>query len=256
MVHTFFNIGTTVILFPLSDWIIRLSKKIGHADEDEQDKSKVLLDDRILETPGIALQSTVREVARMGEIVAESLQVAKGVLFTLKEEEISFLKEEETTVDKLSAGITGYAIKLSGLQISEKEHQDVAHLLQMVSDIERISDYCENISEFAESLYEKKASFSEVGSAQLKEMFEVCVDSYQYAYEAFVEQNREKALKVIEKETQADDLEIALRSKHIKRLASNQCSTEAGIVFLDALVCLERISDHARNIAEEVLERV
>ena len=256
MVHTFFNIGTTVILFPLSDWIIRLSKKIGHADEDEQDKSKVLLDDRILETPGIALQSTVREVARMGEIVAESLQVAKGVLFTLKEEEISLLKEEETTVDKLSAGITGYAIKLSGLQISEKEHQDVAHLLQMVSDIERISDYCENISEFAESLYEKKASFSEVGSAQLKEMFEVCVDSYQYAYEAFVEQNREKALKVIEKETQADDLEIALRSKHIKRLASNQCSTEAGIVFLDALVCLERISDHARNIAEEVLERV
>ena len=251
MVHTFFNIGTTVILFPLSGWIIRLSKKIGHADEDEQDKSKVLL-----ETPGIALQSTVREVARMGEIVAESLQVAKGVLFTLKEEEISFLKEEETTVDKLSAGITGYAIKLSGLQISEKEHQDVAHLLQMVSDIERISDYCENISEFAESLYEKKASFSEVGSAQLKEMFEVCVDSYQYAYEAFVEQNREKALKVIEKETQADDLEIALRSKHIKRLASNQCSTEAGIVFLDALVCLERISDHARNIAEEVLERV
>ena len=256
MVHTFFNIGTTVILFPLSGWIIQLSKKIGHADEDEQDKSKVLLDDRILETPGIALQSTVREVARMGEIVAESLQVAKGVLFTLKEEEISFLKEEETTVDKLSAGITGYAIKLSGLQISEKEHQDVAHLLQMVSDIERISDYCENISEFAESLYEKKASFSEVGSAQLKEMFEVCVDSYQYAYEAFVEQNREKALKVIEKETQADDLEITLRSKHIKRLASNQCSTEAGIVFLDALVCLERISDHARNIAEEVLERV
>ena len=165
MVHTFFNIGTTVILFPLSDWIIRLSKKIGHADEDEQDKSEVLLDDRILETPGIALQSTVREVARMGEIVAESLQVAKGVLFTLKEEEISLLKEEETTVDKLSAGITGYAIKLSGLQISEKEHQDVAHLLQMVSDIERISDYCENISEFAESLYEKKASFSEVGSA-------------------------------------------------------------------------------------------
>lgn len=256
MVHTFFNIGTTVILFPLSGWIIQLSKKIGHADEDEQDKSKVLLDDRILETPGIALQSTVREVARMGEIVAESLQVAKGVLFTLKEEEISFLKEEETTVDKLSAGITGYAIKLSGLQISEKEHQDVAHLLQMVSDIERVSDYCENISEFAETMYEKKVSFSETGAAHLREMFDVCADSYKFACEAFTEQSREKALKVIEKETQADDLEISLRSKHIKRLAANQCTTDAGIVFLDALVCLERISDHARNIAEEVLEGV
>lgn len=255
MVHTAFNIGTTVLLFPVSGWIISLAKKIGRVDEDGQDQSVVLLDDRILETPGIALQSTVKEVARMAKIVEESLEVAKEVLFTLKEEDIQFLKEEEDTVDKLSAGITNYAIKLSSLQISEKEHQDVAHLLQMISDIERISDYCENISEFAETLYEKKVSFSEVGTAQLKEMLDVCADSYKYAYEAFTERSREKALKVIEKETQADDLEITLRSKHIKRLANNQCNTEAGVVFLDALVCLERISDHARNIAEEVLEQ-
>lgn len=254
MVHTAFNIGTTVLLFPVSGWIIKLAKKIGRVDEDGQDQSVVLLDDRILETPGIALQSTVKEVVRMAKIVEDSLEVAKEVLFTLKEEDIQFLKEEEDTVDKLSAGITNYAIKLSSLQISEKEHQDVAHLLQMVSDIERISDYCENISEFAETLYEKKVSFSEVGTAQLKEMLDVCADSYKYAYEAFAERSREKALKVIEKETQADDLEITLRSKHIKRLANNQCNTEAGVVFLDVLVCLERISDHARNIAEEILE--
>ena len=256
IVHTAFNIGTTVLLFPVSGWIIKLAKKIGRVEEDTQDKSKVLLDDRILETPSIALQSTVREVARMGEIVKDSLDVAKTVLFTLKDEDIQFLKEEETTVDKLSAGITDYAIKLSSLQISEKEHQDLAHLLQMVSDIERISDYCENISEFAETLYEKKVAFSEIGSSQLKEMLDVCIDSYKYALEAFEEKSREKALKVIEKETQADNLEITLRSRHIKRLTNNQCNTEAGIVFLDTLVCLERISDHARNIAEEVLESV
>ena len=256
IVHTAFNIGTTVLLFPVSSWIIKLAKKIGRVEEDTQDKSKVLLDDRILETPSIALQSTVREVARMGEIVKDSLDVAKTVLFTLKDEDIQFLKEEETTVDKLSAGITDYAIKLSSLQISEKEHQDLAHLLQMVSDIERISDYCENISEFAETLYEKKVAFSEIGSSQLREMLDVCIDSYKYALEAFEEKSREKALKVIEKETQADNLEITLRSRHIKRLTNNQCNAEAGIVFLDTLVCLERISDHARNIAEEVLESV
>ena len=256
IVHTAFNIGTTVLLFPVSSWIIKLAKKIGRVEEDTQDKSKVLLDDRILETPSIALQSTVREVARMGEIVKDSLDVAKTVLFTLKDEDIQFLKEEETTVDKLSAGITDYAIKLSSLQISEKEHQDLAHLLQMVSDIERISDYCENISEFAETLYEKKVAFSEIGSSQLREMLDVCIDSYKYALEAFEEKSREKALKVIEKETQADNLEITLRSRHIKRLTNNQCNTEAGIVFLDTLVCLERISDHARNIAEEMLESV
>lgn len=256
MVHTAFNIGTTVLLFPMSNWIIRLAKKIGRVEEAEQDKSKVLLDDRILETPVIALQSTVKEVARMGRIVEDSLDVARNVLFTKSHDDIQFLKDEESTVDRLSAGITAYSIKLSSLQISEREHQDVAHLLQMVSDIERISDYCENISEFAETLHEKKVTFSDIGKEQLEEMLDVCIDSYKYALRAFVEGSREMALKVIEKETKADDLEITLRSRHIKRLTNNQCNTEAGIVFLDTLVCLERISDHARNIAEEVLEQI
>lgn len=253
-VHTIFNIGTTVLLFPVSNWIVKLAKKIGRVDEAEQDRGVVLLDDRILQTPGIALQSTIKELIRMGEIVKESLEVARTVLFTLKEEDIQFLKDEESTVDNLSAGITEYAIKLSSLQISEKEHQEVSHILQLVSDIERISDYCENISEFAETLYEKKVGFSEIGKEQLQGMLDICIDSYVYALESYEKQSKEIALKVIEKETQADDLEITLRSKHIKRLANNQCNTEAGIVFLDTLVCLERISDHARNIAEEVLE--
>ena len=255
IVHTAFNICTTVLLFPVSDWIIKLAKKIGRVEEDSQDKSMVQLDERVLQTPGLALQSTVNEVIRMGQIVEDSLMVAKKVLFSLKDSDIQFLKEEEATVDRLSAGITNYAIKVGALQISEKEHQDVAHLLQVVSDMERISDYCENISEFAETLYEKKTSFSEVGIEQLKEMMEVCTDSYRYALKAFENQDRAMALKVIEKETQADNLELRLRNKHIQRLANNQCKTEAGIVYLDTLVCLERISDHARNIAEEVLER-
>ena len=129
--HTAFNICTTVLLFPVSDWIIKLAKKIGRVEEDSQDKSMVQLDERVLQTPGLALQSTVNEVIRMGQIVEDSLMVAKDVLFTLKDGDIQFLKEEEATVDRLSAGITNYAIKVGALQISEKEHQDVAHLLQV-----------------------------------------------------------------------------------------------------------------------------
>ena len=254
-VHTIFNIGTTILLFPVSDLIIKLAKKIGRVDESEQEDSAVLLDDRMLETPSIALQSTITEIARMGHIVMDSLEKAKTVLFTLSSDDIKALKEEESVVDKLSAGITTYAIKISSLQVSEKEHQEVAHLLQIVSDMERISDYCENISEFAETLREKKLKFSDMGTDGIKEMLDVCAKSYKYALEAFEEDSHDKALRVIEKETQADQLELMLRTKHIKRLANNQCNAEAGIVFLDALVCLERISDHARNIAEELMER-
>ena len=256
IVHTIFNIATTVMLFPVSNLIIKLAKKISGVKDDERDDSVVSLDDRMLQTPSLALQATVGEVARMGEIVNDTLDAAKRVLFTLSEEDIHTLKEDESKVDKLTAGITDYAIKITGLQVGEKEHQQVAHLLQIVSDIERVSDYCENISEFAETLKEKKLSFSETGKEEIKEMIEVCADSYRYALEAFVEGSRDKALKVIEKETKADDLEIKLRSKHIKRLTNNLCNTEAGVVFLDTIICLERISDHARNIAEEVLEQM
>ena len=253
-VHTIFNIATTILLFPLSDWIIKLAKKIGKVRDEAPKAGIVSLDDRMLQTPSIALQATISEVGRMGEVVKGTLVSAKDVLFTLNPEDIMKLKEDESLVDTLCSGVTEYAIKITSLQISEKEHAQAARLLQIVNDIERISDYCENISEYAEELAEKKLHFSDMGQAELKEMIEVCFDSYNYAIESFIEGDREKALKVVEKETKADDMEIQLRSKHIKRLTNNQCNTEAGIVFLDMLVCLERISDHARNIAEEVLE--
>lgn len=253
MVHTIFNIGTTVLLFPVSDWIIKLAKKLEKEDKEEADESKVLLDERILETPGIALQSTVSEIARMGNIVVRTMDKAKTVMFTKDYQDILDIKEEEDTVDRLCSGITEYIIKLSSLSLNEKEHQHVASLLQILSDIERISDYCENISEFAETMTERKAVFTETGTEELKKMIDVCSDSFKYAVEAFEENSKEKAMKVIEKESQADDLEIKLRAEHMKRLTNHQCNTDAGIVFLDALVCLERISDHSRNIAEEIL---
>ena len=254
LVHTIFNIGTTVLLFPASNLIIKLARKIGNVNEDEQDRSKVLLDERLLETPGIALQSTINEAIRMGDLVVETMETARNILFTKDQKGIDRLKEDEDTVDKLCAGITDYAVKLITMQISEKEHETVARLLQILSDVERVSDYCENISEYAETLLEKKVAFSDIAREHMEEMMSETIDSYRYSIEAFKEGSTQKALKVIEKETKIDELELRLRTKHIARLADNKCNTEAGIVFLDALVGLERISDHARNIAEEVLK--
>ena len=253
-VHTAFNIATTVLLFPFSNLIIKLAKMIGGIKAEEENDTLLSLDDRMLQTPTIALQATISEVGRMGDAVKDTLDVTKRVLFTKSKEDIELVKKDEDIVDQYCSGITEYALKLTGLQISDKEHQHVARLLQVLMDIERISDYCENISEFAETMKDKKLSFSEVGEEGLKEMFEVCIDSYKYAIEGFMGEDKQKALLAIKMERRADELEVELRTKHIKRLTKQECNTEAGIVFLDTLVCLERISDHARNVAEEVFE--
>ena len=254
-VHTAFNIATTVLLFPFSNLIIKLAKKIGGIKEEENEEL-LSLDDRLLNTPTIALQATIAEMGHMGDKVKDTLEVSKRALFTRNKSDIELVKEDEKLIDQYCSGIMDYALKLTGLQISDKEHQHVARLIQVLSDMERIGDYCENISEFAETMAEKKLAFSDIGAEGLKEMFEVCADSYIYAIEGFIEQNKQKALLAIKMERKADELEIELRSKHIKRLTKQECNTEAGIVFLDTLVCLERISDHARNIAEEVFEHM
>lgn len=252
-VHTAFNIATTLMLFPVSDWIIKLAKKINKVEENEQDRGDALLDDRMLETPVIAIQRTVSEAVRMGEIVVESLDAVKRVVYTKEREDIAKIKDDEQTVDRLCGTISDYAIRLGSLQISEQEHQSVARLLQVLSDVERVSDHCENVSEYAETMIEKKIEFSEIAKEHLDEIMKEAVDSYKLAIEAFAAHDAEKARLVIEKERRVDALELELRNKHIKRLSSNQCSAEAGVLFLDILVAMERISDHARNIAEEVL---
>lgn len=253
IVHTAFNIATTLMLFPVSDWIIKLAKKINKVEENEQDRGDALLDDRMLETPVIAIQRTVSEAVRMGEIVEEALDAVKRVVYTKEREDIAKIKDDEQTVDKLCGTISDYAIRLGSLQISEQEHQSVARLLQVLSDVERVSDHCENVSEYAETMIEKKIEFSEIAKEHLDEIMKEAVESYKLAIEAFAAHDAEKARLVIEKERRVDALELELRNKHIKRLSNNQCSAEAGVLFLDILVAMERISDHARNIAEEVL---
>ena len=164
--------------FPVSDLIIKLAKKIGRVEEEEQnDDSKVLLDERMLETPGLALQTTLSEVSRMGHIVEDTLEKSRNVMFTKDFQDIMEIKEMEEKVDRLCGGITEYVIKISTLSISEKEHRRSSRTAyRYLSDMERISDYCENVSEFAETLYERKAEFSEIGKAQMKEMIDVCIE--------------------------------------------------------------------------------
>ena len=251
LVHTIFNIFTTVMLFPVSGLIIKLAKKIGRVNDEEENESAVLLDDRMLETPGIAIQSVSLEISRMAGIVLETLKLTKEVILKPNKEKIQKIKTLENDVDKITEGISKYAMKLSTLVISQDEHKEVAHFLQVVSDMERISDHCENISEFAEQLYDKKFVFEGDAADELNEMAFECVESFENAVKAFIDKDEKCMLKTVEKETKVDTLEIKLRANNVERMTGKVYGTRTGIVFQDTVLNLERISDHSRNIAEE-----
>ena len=252
LIHTVFNIATTVLLFPVSDSIIRLARKIGRVEEEEKDEGRILLDERMLGTPGIALETLWHETLRMGSIVQEGLDLAEKVLLTPDLQEIASIKEKEAIVDRRTGSISDYAIRLSTMEISLWEHQKVDKILQLVADMERISDQSENIAEQAEQIYSSRSCFSDEARQNLQELADVCVSSFRYAMEALRTQDPDAQQRTIDLESRADELVISFRSSNVRRMSRRQCYVQEGVVFQDALVSLERISDHARNVAEEI----
>ena len=254
LIHTVFNIATTVLLFPVSGWIIKLAKKLGRADEEGPDESELLLDERMLSTPAIALEAVHSEIIRMGRVTAEALQLARDVLTTPDREKIQLIHEKEDQLDRLAEGLSSYTVKISACPITDQEREEAARALQIVSDLERMGDHCQNLSEAADQMLEKKLSFTEAAQSQLNEMSDACLESCTSAITAFAEQNADSVLWALKKEDQIDKMEEQLREQHIRRMTEQKCSVQAGVLFLDMLTSLERISDHARNIAEASLE--
>ena len=251
LIHTVFNIATTVLLFPASGLIIKLAKKIGGVKDEDEKAKTVQLDERMLETPGIAIQSVNNELARMAEIVLETLKLAGETIVTPSKEAIENIKSYEKKVDKMTDGITDYAMKLSTFVISQEEHKEVSHILQVVSDMERISDHCENIAEFSEQLLAKGFVFEGEAAKELKNLSDICYSAFENGTKAYIDSDRPSIFKAVEKESKVDDLEIELRAKNVERMQAKVYGTRTGIIFQDTVLNLERISDHSRNIAEE-----
>ena len=252
LIHTLFNIATTVLLFPVSSYIIKLAMKLSRVEEEESSEGKLLLDERVLGTPGIALESLWQETLRMGSIVMEGLNLAQKVLLEPSSEDIQTIREKEATVDQLTGAISDYAIRLSTMEISLREHQRVDKILQLVADMERISDHSENIAEQAEVIYNSRNCFSQEAKEDLEKLAEVCVSSFHYALEAIRSGDPDALQRTVDLESQADEMVISFRASNVRRMSRQQCYVQEGVVFQDALVSLERISDHARNVAEEV----
>lgn len=262
--HTIFNITNTLVLFPFAKILVELSGKIIREKEPELSAAELSqdpdmdvferphLDRRILGSTSFAIQSVAEQVLRMGELAREHMDLAMDSVFEVSEEKIQQAARMERTMDMFEKDLTEYLVYLSHESLTESEIQQVSHLLFTVSDFERIGDHCDNIAELAESLVKEERQLSADAVEDLKDILDVVVKAVDTAIESRRKESIIDARRVYMLEDDVDSMEEELRHSHMERLTTGLCSADTGIVFLDILSNLERISDHAVNIAEYV----
>ena len=256
MFHTVFNLTNTTLLFPFANQLVHLSgvlvKDIEEAEKEESDEEKLTLkhlDERIFESPAFALDTAVLEVIHMGQITIGNVKKSIEAIITGRLEEIEEVYKVEKTIDAMEKMLTEYLIKIDNLSLTEHQKRVVNDLFYSVSDIERVGDHAENLAESAEYLVNRELNFSDTGIEDLKEISKNVFKAFEYAIEARKTCNMEAVRKVSQYEDQVDSMEEDLREKHINRLSSGECAPSAGVIFLDIISNLERISDHAYNLA-------
>ncbi|MHC1748369.1 MAG: Na/Pi cotransporter family protein [Cellulosilyticaceae bacterium] len=254
IVHTIFNILNTLMLFPFAGFLVYLAERIIPGKDEANESELQHLDERILETPSFAVQNATKEVVRMGEMSAKNAKTAMKALFEKDERKIEEVFEREKIINQLQHGINHYLIKLSNLPLSEHEHAVVTGLFHSVSDIERVGDHAENIAELTQILISNNIDFSEVAVQELREISTTAIECFELSIQACEFDDKTIARRTIPMEQTVDKMEDILRSKHITRLAENKCTSMVGMVFLDVISNLERISDHASNVAQTVMD--
>ena len=256
--HTVFNVTCTLLLIPFANGLVALSGKLVPGKDDDgmevgaAVKLEKRLDKRILNNPSFALATAQKEVAAMGREACLNLELALESVTEEGGEKIQQVYAREKEINGMEKILTSFLVEVDNLSLTEEQHEQVKNLFYTVSDIERAGDHAENIAELAENMQRDQVAFSKKGKADLDLISAQTLQSLQIAVEARETGAVETADSVRVLEQSVDMLEGDLREKHIKRLSKGKCEPESGVIFLDIISNLERISDHAVNIADYV----
>ncbi|KAB8128429.1 Na/Pi cotransporter family protein [Gracilibacillus oryzae] len=252
--HGIFNVLNTIIQFPFIGLLALLvTKIIPGQDTIVEYKPKHLDPIFIKQSPAVALDQAKAEIVRMGEYAINGLEETSSFLNTNNSKHEDMAIQLEGAINNLDREITAYLVELSGTDFTEMERLNHSTLINSVRDIERIGDHFENIAELINYKISNKVDITEQGMIDLNEMFDLTILTVKEAVKALDKLDREAAMSVVQKENEIDNMERKYRKKHIIRLNEGVCTGAAGIVFADIISNLERIGDHAVNIADEVL---
>lgn len=260
--HTIFNLTNTALLFPFANQLVKLSGVFVPEDKkepavtDEESETMKHLDERIFESPAFAVETAAMEVVHMGQITMENVRRAMDAVLTKNANEVEDVYKTEQTINNMEKMLTEYLVKVNNLSLTERQKLIVNDLFYSINDIERVGDHAENLAEQAEYMVQHNISFSETGESDLNIICETAFNSFKHAINARQKGDMDDVRKVSQYEDEVDTLEEELREKHIERLSAGKCDPSAGVVFLDLISNLERISDHAYNLAGYVKDEM
>ena len=255
--HSLFNITNVIILLPFSKYIVKLVMLLipdKQGEEEYDSRITKYLDERMLETPSIAFGNTIREILRMGNKAKKSFTCSMDALLEKSQEEANKTFEKEKLLNEQQRKVLDYLIKLSNKTLDDKMRLSLDLLFHTVNDIERVGDLSENIAELAESTIDKKTKISESAKSEIIDIYNKVLDAYTLSLDAMKQNSVKFANDVLRIEDEVDALDKLYRAKHMNRLNSHSCSIDSGIMYLDLLTNLERISDHSASIAKRVIK--
>lgn len=247
--HTLFNVTNTIVQLPFAAILVTFVTKALPGKVEEDPTKLVYLDERILETPSVAVVQIIKEIIRMADIARANMKKAIDAILNGDEKLIEEVYADEKAINVLERKITEYLLAVSHQAISPQQSKRVAALFNTVHDVERIGDHAENLAELAQFKIDNKIVFSKTAVKELKEIFSVVDKAIETALYALQHDDKEKVAEVDRYENKVDELRDILRESHIKRLNNNECNINAGVIFLDIVTNLERIADHGVNIA-------
>ncbi len=251
--HTIIKIFQVIVLFPFSGLIVKLSclcvpgedKKISYR-ESYQLK---YIGEKVVFNPATAVVEVVKELERMAALANENLNRAMNALITLDEDDITEVYEVEKNINFLNHAITDYLVKINQSTLPIEDLKSIGALFHVVNDIERIGDHAENVADAAKQRKEEGISISKEAQRELGEMLDMVNTIIQYAIEMFVDSDESHMKEIETLEDRVDSKEKELQRKHVERLTKGECTPEAGMIFSDIVSGLERVADHATNIA-------
>jgi len=257
MFHTLYNFATMFLLLPFVKQAASLMERVIPKQQKGEDatyeKKLLFIDTKIIQSPSIAVLNAHRELCRMGKIANENLTLALESFFEKDMDKANKVFENEDIINYLNQDIASKLVWINNMTLSNIEAEKIGKMFQLLSDIERIGDHAENISEYAVAAKDNDMKFSETAIEELKTLGSTTISLAGEALDVFENQNDTKLAQIKALEEEVDRLSKEFTENHIKRLKTESCEPKCGVVFTDIITDLERCGDHANNIAFSIL---